>query len=177
MNYRLRASLVLAYLAAIVAANLLTTHFARLGHPEASVYTAFALVAFDLVARDLLHDWFAGRRRLLVLGVLILAGSLLSYVANPASSSVAKWSALAFAAAMLADGVVYALARRRPWAERSNLSNVVGALADSVVFCAGLGFPVVVAFGQFTAKVAGGALLVIVIAAVKPRARWQPARS
>jgi hypothetical protein len=31
------------------------------------------------------------------------------------------------------------------------------------VFCAGLGFPFIVAFGQFTAKVAGGVLFVLVL--------------
>lgn len=160
--------LVALYLAAIIAANLTTTHYAAEGHPEVSVYTAFAFVALDLVVRDILHDWFTGRRRLLVLGLLVAAGSVLSYVANPDSAAVAKWSAIAFAAAMTVDGVVYHAARRLPWVERSNVSNIAGAVTDSAVFCAALGFPFVVAFGQVTAKVAGGVLFALVLERVVP---------
>jgi len=156
------------YLSAIVAANLITTAGVRAGHPEVSVYTAFALVAFDLVARDLLHDWFTGRRRLAVLGALIAAGSALSYIANPDSAEIAKWSALAFAAAMIADGLVYHAARRLPWIERSNASNIAGAIVDSAVFCAALGFPFYIAFGQTTAKIAGGLVFALLLERVVP---------
>lgn len=157
------------YLAAVVAANLLTTHYAAEGHPEVSIYTAFALIAFDLVARDLLHDWYTGRRRLVVLSSLIVAGSLLSYLANPDSAEIAKWSALAFGAAMTADTVVYHLARRLPWLERSNASNVAAAAVDSCVFCWGLGFPFIVAFGQFTAKTAGAVLFSLLLVRFRVR--------
>lgn len=157
------AGLVVIYLAAIVAANLTLTHYAAQGHPEVSVYIAFVLVALDLVVRDVLHDWYAGRRRMLLLGGLILAGSVLSYLANPDSAEIAKWSALAFAAAMTVDTIVYQAVHHWPWAERSNLSNIAAAATDSAVFCAGLGFPFVVAFGQFTAKVAGGVLFVLLL--------------
>lgn len=160
--------LMVLYLAAIVAANLTTTHFAGRGHPEASVYTAFALVALDLVIRDVLHDWWRGWRRVAGLAGLVLAGSVLAYAANPDSAEVAKWSALAFAAAMTVDGLVYHAVRRLPWLERSNLSNIAGAATDSIVFCAGLGFPVIVAFGQFSAKVAGGVLFALVLVRVLP---------
>jgi hypothetical protein len=37
-----RLALIPLYLAAIVAANLITTHYAKIGHPEVSIYTAFA---------------------------------------------------------------------------------------------------------------------------------------
>lgn len=168
MKYMKSASLMLAYLAAVVAANLITTHYAGMGHPEVSVYTAFVAVAFDLVVRDVLHDWYSGGRRLMVLGALILAGSVLAYLANPDSAEVAKWSALAFAAAMLVDGLVYAVVRRLSWSERSNVSNIAGAAVDSIIFSAGLGFPFIVAFGQFTAKVAGGVLFVLLLERVVP---------
>jgi len=161
--HRQTIGLMTLYLTAIVAANLIVTHYAKIGHPEASVYTAFGLVALDLVIRDVLHDWYAGRTRLLVLGVLIAAGSLLSYLANPDSALIAKWSAIAFAAAMTVDGIVYHALRRLPWAERSNASNIAGAAVDSAVFCAGVGFPFIVAFGQFTAKVAGGVVFVLLL--------------
>lgn len=161
------AGLIVAYLAAIVAANLITTHYAAEGHPEVSVYTAFVLVAFDFVARDVLHEWYSGNRRVIVLGSLIAAGSLLSYLANPDSAEIAKWSAIAFACAMTADTLVYHLMRPRfDWLERSNGSNIVGAAVDSAVFCYGVSFPFIVAFGQFTAKVAGGALFSLLLVRV-----------
>jgi uncharacterized PurR-regulated membrane protein YhhQ (DUF165 family) len=156
------------YLAAIVAANLITTHYARIGHPEASIYTAFALVALDLVIRDALHDWYRGRRRIAILGALVISGSILAYLANPDSAQIARWSAIAFAAAMTADGLTYQALLRLPWAERSNASNIVGAAVDSLVFCAGVGFPFLVGFGQFTAKVAGGVLFVLLLDRVIP---------
>jgi uncharacterized PurR-regulated membrane protein YhhQ (DUF165 family) len=162
------AALITIYLAAITAANLITTHYARIGHPEASIYTAFALVALDLVIRDALHDWYTGRRRIIILAGLIAAGSTLSYLANPDSAEIAKWSALAFAAAMTVDGIVYQALRHLPWAERSNASNIAGAIVDSTVFCAGLGFPFIVAFGQLTAKIAGGVLFVLLLERVVP---------
>jgi uncharacterized PurR-regulated membrane protein YhhQ (DUF165 family) len=163
MRHARIAGVVGLYLCAIVAANLLTTHFAKQGHPEVSVYTAFGLVAFDYVARDLLHDFYEGRTRLVVLAALIFAGALLSYLANPDSAEIAKWSAIAFATAMTADSLVYHAARRQPWLERSNMSNLVAAAVDSAVFCYGVGFPFIVAFGQTTAKVAGGVLFSLVL--------------
>ncbi len=159
----MRLLIIPLYLAAIVAANLITTHYAGEGHPEVSVYTAFGLVAFDLVARDLLHDWYRGSTRWAVLGSLIAAGSLLAYIANPDSEEIAKWSAIAFACAMTVDSLVYHAVRHWPWAERSNVSNIAGAATDSAVFCAGLSFPFIVAFGQFTAKVAGGVVFVLIL--------------
>lgn len=166
--YAKTLTLAAIFLAAITAANLITTHYASIGHPEASAVTAFCLVALDLVARDVLHDWYSGRRRVIVLGALILAGALLSYLANPDSAEIAKWSALAFAAAMTVDSVVYHAARRLPWAERSNISNIAGAVTDSIVFCAGVGFPWIVAFGQTTAKIAGGVIFVLLLERLLP---------
>lgn len=169
MRNALVAAMFAAYLAAIVAANLITNHFAELGHPEVSIYTAATLVAFDLVVRDVLHSWYVGRTRWAVLGALIVAGSLLSWLVNPAAADIAKWSALAFAAAMTVDTLVYQAARRMPWLERSNVSNLASAATDSAVFCWGLSFPFVVAFGQFTAKVAGGVLFSVLLARLVSR--------
>ena len=163
---------VLVYLAAITAANLITTHYAGLGHPEVSVYTALGLVALDLVVRDQLHDlWPTPLRRWVGLGALIVAGSAISYAVNRDAATIAVASCAAFAAAFTVDSLVYELGRHRrwPWLERSNASNVVAAAVDSVVFVA-LAFPgflFLVAFGQFTAKVAGGVIFSLVLARQK----------
>lgn len=165
-----RAMWVGGYLVAIVAANLITTHFAERGHPEASVYTAFFLVAATFVVRDRLHDAW-DRHRVLKLGALIAAGSVLAYVANPGSARIALASCAAFAVAESVDGLVYHAARRHPWLVRSNASNIVGAVADSAVFVAIAfpGFLVLVAFEQMTAKIAGGLLFSMLLASRRER--------
>ena len=166
---------VLAYLVAIVAANLIATHFAERGHPEASVYTAFVFIAFDLTLRDRLHELAArlpnGGGQALMAG-LILTGSALSYLLNRDAGPIALASCAAFAAAFTVDTVVYEIAARRrtPWLVRANASNVAGAAVDSVVFVA-LAFPGFlfgVAFGQWTAKVAGGMIFAWLL---RPRSR------
>jgi uncharacterized PurR-regulated membrane protein YhhQ (DUF165 family) len=144
-------ALVTVYLAAIVAANWSVTHWG----PRAAVYNAFVLIGLDLVTRDRLHDLW--REHLAVKMAALIAAGLLSYFAFGADGRIAAASCAAFAVAATLDAIVYHLARRQPWLERSNLSNVFGAAADSVVFqtvAFGWAFPLI--FAQFTAKVAGG---------------------
>ena len=161
------AAAVAGYLAAITAANLITTEAAKNGHPEVSVYTAFGLVAFDFVARDFLHDAWQGRRRWLYLGLLVAAGSGLSFLLNQDSATIGLASCAAFATAFTVDTVVYHLARNHPWLVRSNVSNIAGAIVDSAVFVAIAfpgGFLFAVAFGQATAKIAGGLVFSMALA-------------
>lgn len=161
----IRITAVVVFLGAVVAANLITTHYAGIGHPEVSVYTAFGLIGLDMVTRDVLHDWWTGARRWILLGALIAAGSLLSYIANPDSATIAKASCAAFAAAFIVDSLVYEAARGREWMTRCNVSNIAAAAVDSVVFV-WIAFPQFVfalAFGQFTAKVAGGVLFALAL--------------
>lgn len=151
------AGLVAIFLAAIVAANLISTSYG----PEASIYSAFFLIGLDLTTRDALHDFWGDRpSRYAKLAALILVGALLSYVINQDAATIARASALSFAAATAADTLVYALLRRAEWLERVNGSNVVGAAVDSVLFptLAFGGFMWGITLGQFTAKVAGGLL-------------------
>ncbi len=159
-------ALVLAYLAAIVAANLLAATYG----PAVAVVNAFALIALDLTARDRLHEAWAGRGLWPRMLALIAAGGALSYALNVAAGPIALASCAAFAAAGLADALTYHAARRRPWLQRANLSNFAGAALDSGVF-------VLLAFGpaawpliplQLAAKVAGGALWAWLL---RPRAR------
>lgn len=145
--------LVLVYLAAIIAANWSVSHWG----PRAAVYNAFVLIGLDLVARDRLHDAWRGRWLWPRMAALIATGSFLSWAFFNTDDRIAIASAAAFAAAATLDALVYQAARRWDWFRRSNLSNIAGAAADSVVFqtvAFGWSFPFI--FAQFTAKVAGG---------------------
>ena len=69
--------LVVAYLAAIIVANLTTATWG----PNWSIYNAFALVGFSMTTRDRLDDaWQQHRFRNMAL--LIVSGSALSYAAS-----------------------------------------------------------------------------------------------
>lgn len=151
--------LVGAYLAAIVAANLTVAKWG----PQMAVYNAFAFIGLDLATRDALHDMWRGRL-IRNMAALIAAGSALSYAAGlwlgsgPFVGRIAVASAVAFAAAASSDALAYHALRNRPWYERANQSNLVGAAVDSVVFAAlwPFGFHFAVVFSMFAAKVAGG---------------------
>src|SRR5262245_28324273 len=94
---------VAGYLAAIVAANLSVTHWG----PTAAVYNAFLFIGLDLTCRDRLHDLWHGRL-LRNMALLIVAGSVLSYVcglllgSGPQVGRIALASCIAFGAAATA---------------------------------------------------------------------------
>lgn len=159
--------IIATYLAAITAANLIVTEYG----PAVSIYTALALVALDLTLRDVLHDRTSGVGRWLTMGVLVLGGSAISYAINRDAGPIAVASSAAFAAAMTVDALVYQAARRFAFVERSTISNIAGAIVDSLVFVT-LAFPVFlwdVAVGQATAKVAGGVVFAILLASHRNR--------
>lgn len=163
------AILVIAYLAAIVAANLAAATF---GAPATPVI-AFVLIAFDLTCRDALHSAWQGRGLAWRMPLLIAIGGILSYALNAGAGRIAIASCVAFAAAGVADALVYHALRRRSWVQRANGSNVVGALIDSVLF-------LWIAFGtgalwlvpvQWAAKVAGGAVWAFLLGSVRREGR------
>lgn len=146
--------IVVAYLVAIVAANLSVAAFG----PSSVVVVAFFAIGFDLVARDRLHDRWEGRGLVPRMVLLIAAGGLLSFLVNGAAGPIAIASTIAFAGAATADAIVYALLRRRGELSRTNGSNIAGAGVDSLLFVPvafGVFLPAVM-LGQFAAKVAGG---------------------
>lgn len=167
--------LVPAYLAAIVTANLLTTH-----DPRFAVLNAFFLIGLDLIARDKLDDAWQ-RHRIVKMGALVLAGSAISYAINADAQSVAIASAVAFGAAFTTDWAVYSRLRTRPWLERANWSNIPSSAVDSLLFPL-LAFPAIpghflgldwfIVGGLFAAKVGGGALWSLLL---KPHVEPRPA--
>ncbi|HEX9879660.1 MAG TPA: VUT family protein [Candidatus Binatia bacterium] len=151
----MREKLVIGgYLAAAVAANITVQYFG----PPAMPVIAFLMIGLDLTSRDYLHEAWQGKNLGLKMLVLIGGGSLLTYLVNRDATRVAWASFLAFASAGAADAMIYALLHAKARRLKVNGSNMVSALADSVVFPAvafGLLAPKVIAL-QYLAKVGGG---------------------
>ena len=155
MLRRSSSLLVAVYLLAIVLANLSVARFG----PAALFVNAFLFIGLDLSSRDRLHEAWSGHSLASRMGLLILAGSFLSWLINRNAGPIAIASCIAFAASAVADGFVYHGLRNRSRLARVNGSNTIGAMVDSLLFptlAFGAFDPWVVA-GQFLAKVAGGA--------------------
>lgn len=152
--------LIAVYLGVIVAANLLVTEYGA----GIAAYVAFALIGPDLTVRDQLHRRWEGRHLWVLMGALIAAGGLLSYVLNADAASIAVASCVAFTGGAVCDAVIFAGLRGQPFDFRVTASNVAAAAVDSVLFL-WLAFGIVGAatFVQFVAKVAGGAIWLLVI--------------
>lgn len=148
-------ALILTYLAAIIAANQIITEYG----PSAVLYVGAGLIAFNLVARDALHDIFQ-HQRFAKMALLIGTGAMLSYALNADAAQIATASAIAFGASEAIDALSYHAMRWRPWLERCNTSNVLSATVDTIIFfqLAFGGVPVALAFAQVCAKVAGGVI-------------------
>ena len=153
------------YLGAVVAANLLIAHFG----PVAAPVVAFVFIGLNLATRDRLHDLW-GRQVVRNMLLLVAAGGLLSYALNAGAGRVAVASMLAFAVSEAGDALLYHARRHRPYLERTNTSNLLGAALDSLIFpvVAFGGFPVAIIALQFIAKVAGGLIWSVVL---RPRAQ------
>lgn len=135
-----------AFLAVIVAANILTTQLGIV-HWLGITATAGTWVAgFAFVARDAIHDT-AGQRWVLA---MIGAGAILSAAISP---RIALASGVAFALSELADFAVYTPLRRRGRTRAALASNLAGAAVDTLAFLAIAGFPLTAFAGQMIVKV------------------------
>lgn len=166
---------VAMYLAAIVAANLLT---AWLG-PVMSVVNAVLFIGLDLTSRDYLHDAWHGQGLWWKMAALIGSGSLLSLAFSillvpvfgqeitSMTLRVGIASFISFLLAGVTDTVVYHALGDKARLLRINGSNLGSAFVDSIAFPAlAFGFPLLfgVMVGQFVAKVGGGFLWSLVLA-------------
>lgn len=136
-----------------------TLTVARFG-PGVTVINAFLFIGLDLTSRDRLHDAWHGNGLVWKMGLLIVAGSLLSYLINQNSARIAIASLVSFAVAAGVDSLVYSLLYHHKYTVKVNGSNVVSALVDSLIFptlAFGAFLPLIV-LGQFVAKVLGGAV-------------------
>ena len=144
------------YLAAIVCANLSVAAFG----PSISIVNAFLFIALDLTAGDRLHEAWRHNGLVWKMALLIASGSILSYALNASAGRIALASFVAFGLSAALDRMSYHLLRDRAYLVKVNGSNLVSALADSLIFptlAFGALLPWIVV-GQFAAKVAGGAI-------------------
>lgn len=122
---------IISYLAAIVFANGLVSRFGQAALP----FTAFVLIPFDLMARDVLHErWKVTGYLLPKMALLICSGSALSYLTTVASAQVSVASATSFFLTGIADVVAYCLLDKYPRTVKMNGSNFFSAWVDSIVF-------------------------------------------
>jgi hypothetical protein len=156
-----------AYIAAIVAANWLTTRYGLIPVAPGMLTTAGTFAAgAALLLRDIVQDT-AGRAWVLA---GIAAGATLTWATSPA---LAVASATAFLIAECADMAVYTPLRNRGWARAVLASNTVGAIVDTLLFLTLAGFPVTVATvgGQLVGKLAWATLLPVAAVIAVRRAR------
>ncbi|WP_412538729.1 VUT family protein [Longispora sp. K20-0274] len=126
---RLAGLAVALFIAAAVAANLLTARFGLVPAGFGLACTAGTWAAgLVLLLRDWVDD-LAGRRA--VFGCLVAGAIASALTAGPA---LAVASAAAFAVSELADWAVYRPLRHRGWAKAALASGVLGALVDTAVF-------------------------------------------
>lgn len=164
---------VTLYLALIVAANLTVTWLVPIYGVWVTVPTAFLFIGGDFTLRDGLTDAWRHRGLTWKMGLLILAGSGLSYALNRDSAKIAVASAVAWGAAAVVDWLCYLWLYDRRWMVRTNGSNVPSSLVDSFVFPT-LAFGAVnlpLTLAQFGAKLAGGFVFSLLL-----KGRRDPAR-
>lgn len=147
----MKIALSIIYITAICAANFSVNAFG----PAITPVNAFLLIGLDFVIRDKLHEKIG---MLKMIFLIAIAGAI-SFAINPSTDMIAIASVSAFALAALTDAAVYQKLINRAWMVKSNGSNIASSAVDSLAFpliAFGAFMPWVV-FGQFAAKVFGGA--------------------
>jgi hypothetical protein len=127
---KFQAAQIGLYLGAIVTANFAVWYWGQAALP----FTAFLLIPFDLVTRDVLHERWEGGRLWPKMAALIFGGSVLTALLNWDAVWVAVASSASFCAAGVINAVGFAVLRRADRLVRMNTSNFFAAIVDSVVF-------------------------------------------
>lgn len=162
------AILIALYVAAMVVANTLVWWLG----PWFSPINSFVLIGLDLTLRDVMQERL---NRWQLVGVIVVGG-IITWAVNPAAKHIAIASAVAFLVSALTDWAAYTALRSKTWLVRSNGSNVVGALVDSILFptiAFGAFLPHIIAL-QFLAKVGGGAIWSIALRPIIRRTALAP---
>lgn len=152
--------IIVLYLLAIVLANLFVTWLG----PASTIVNAFLFIGLDLTIRDRLHERWKDRLKR-NMALLILAGSVLSFLVNHNALRVACASCIAFAASETVKSIVYWAMRKHSHIKKVNVANLPAAFVDSMLFptiAFGSLIPWVI-IGQFAAKVFGGYVWTLLI--------------
>ena len=155
------------FVAAVVVANLMLLWLG----PWFSPFNAFFLIGLDLSLRDKIHEMWEGSQLWIRMFIMISTGSVISILFNIDALMIGIASAVAFLLSGVADALVYHRLLKHPFLIKSNASNSVGALVDSIAFP-------LIAFGmipglfmiillQIAAKVAGGAVWSFILQKIK----------
>lgn len=153
--------IVLAYLFAIVASNLLVARYGQI----ALVFTAWVLIPFDLVARDILHGRWEGPTLWPRIVLLIHAGALITLALNWEAWRVAVASVTAFAVGTVVNTALFARWDWMPRLWRMTSTNSVVALIDSTLFPI-LAFGLLsweISFLQFVSKSVGAYAWAVIV--------------
>lgn len=137
-----------AYIASIVAANVMTNAFGLVTIVGLTVTAGTFVAGTALILRDAVQE--TGGKGLLFVG--ITAGAVLSAVTSTPELAVA--SALAFAASELVDLAIYTPLSRKSVPVAVLASSVIAAPVDTVLFLhlAGFGVTDDAVMGQFVVK-------------------------
>lgn len=122
--------IIAAYLLAIVVSNMAVAHF---GQP-ALILTAWVLIPFDFVARDILHGRWKGRRLWPRMMLLLAVGGAITIALNTGAMRVALASVAAFGLGVTINTILYQLFDALPRFRRMTYSNAVVSAVDSLVF-------------------------------------------
>lgn len=166
MNWKALTSIAV-YVAAIVAANVLTARFGLVPVGFGLIATAGTYAAgVALLSRDFVQRYAGVRWSLAAVGVGIVISWFL------ASPALALASAAGFAVSELVDTGLFTLVRRRGFVRAALLSCVVSAPLDTVVFLSIAGFPLTwqTVAGQVVGKVLWATIVPLAIYVMVRRA-------
>lgn len=146
---RITATLLsITYITAVIASNLVTTHFGLIPAGFGLLVTAGTYFAgLVIILRNAIQE--AGGRRLVL--ACIVAGAALSY--GMGAGQIAIASGITFLVAETLDMTVYTWLRRHGWKRAVVAGTITGAVLDTLMFLSLAGFPL-------TAQSIGGQVLV-----------------
>lgn len=153
--------MVSIYLVVIILANLSVKLFG----PSITIINAFVFIGLDLTIRDLLHEKWKSNIWL-KMGLLIGAGSFISWVLNRDTQLIAIASFVAFIGAGVVDTLVYQILKDKSRLLKINGSNIFSSITDSVIFLSvAFGLPLLwsIAIWQILAKISSGFIWSLVL--------------
>lgn len=145
----MRTGLIILYLAALIAANLIVKHFGAYGLWFSSVI----LIPFDFVCRCIFHENWKGIKLVKNLILLTLASGLITVLLNYDALNIALASFAGIAAVQIGAGLFYQRFKNKSLFFKVNLSDLVAIVIDSIVFQ-------YVAFQIIDFEVTGGQILI-----------------